>query len=342
MKKNYFQQSDFWCDFKVNHGWKCIKVENLNILTRTFKKSFLSFSIAYVPMAPFFEENENTENYVKKLNELSKKIKSFLPKNCLFLRFDLPIDFYSLEERSSFVKEVESISKKYSLPIKKSNVDVQPPDSTFLDLSLEIDELLSKMKNKWRYNIRYAEKHGVTVRKIDKSSADFENSLDSFYELYKTTASRDGIGLHAKDYYKDLLLKSDEKSTVNLYIASHENEDLAGIITLFQNDESVYLYGASSNNKRNLMPAYLVQMTAIKDAKQFGAKTYDFYGIPPVADAKHPMHGLYLFKTGFGGKIIHRPGCFDIPLSCLYSFYKFMENTRAFVYKKLFKKLRGR
>ena len=90
------------------------------------------------------------------------------------------------------------------------------------------------------------------------------------------------------------------------------------------------------------MPAYLVQWTAIKDAKAFGSKIYDFYGMPPTDDENHPMHGLYLFKTGFGGAHVHRPGSFDIPLSSLYSFYTLAENARAFWNKKILKKIRGR
>ena len=134
-----------------------------------------------------------------------------------------------------------------------------------------------------------------------------------------------------------------EKSTkITLYIASHEGEDLAAIITLFQDNEAVYLYGCSSNNKRNLMPNYLVQWTAICDAKNYGSKIYDFYGIPPTGSENHPMHGLYLFKTGFGGREVHRPGSVDIPLSKFDGLYCLAESLRAFYHKKIMKKIRGR
>ncbi|MEX0983072.1 MAG: hypothetical protein WD577_11640 [Bacteroidales bacterium] len=29
----------------------------------------------------------------------------------------------------------------------------------------------------------------------------------------------------------------------------------------------------------------------------------------------HPMHGLYRFKSGFGGNMFHRMGCGDYPLN---------------------------
>ena len=346
--KNRFQQTDFWCDFKCAHGWQCVTAGGINILTRTFKKLF---SISYVPLAPEKSEGESDEEYIRRVGSLTSQIKPSLPKNTLCIRYDLPIDFATCEERDSFVKSLPQIAKKTKVSIKKNAVDIQPPDSTYLDLSKTEEELLSCMKNKWRYNVRYAEKHGVTVRAVTASSPDFQKDLDSFYELYKTTASRDGIGLHPLSYYKDLMERGAkaekaeseaQKTKITLYIASHEGEDLAAIITLFQKDEAIYLYGCSGNKKRNLMPAYLVQWTAIKDAKAYGSKIYDFYGMPPTNDENHPMHGLYLFKTGFGGAEVHRPGSFDIPLSPLYGLYTLAEKGRAFWHKKVMKKIRGR
>lgn len=353
-----FQQSDFWCDFKCAHGWKKINHQNINVLVRTFKKGPFSFSLAYVPMAPEYEPLSSVPgfeaqalgevNYIKRLGEFASSLKSELPKNTLCVRYDIPLDMPTAEIRDDYLSRVNELASSAKVDIKKNKVDIQPPDSTFLDLSLSEDELLSNMKNKWRYNVRYAAKHGVEVRAVTADSPDFQKDLDSFYQLYKTTAARDGIGLHPKSYYEDLLQRgsnlreSADNTQITLYIASHEGEDLAAIITLFQPGEAIYLYGCSGNNKRNLMPAYLVQWTAIQDAKKFGSKIYDFYGMPPTNDENHPMHGLYMFKTGFGGKEVHRPGSFDIPLSSLYKLYTMAENLRAFWHKKVMKKIRGR
>ena len=129
---------------------------------------------------------------------------------------------------------------------------------------------------------------------------------------------------------------------VSLYIAKHENDTLAAIITLFTPYQATYVYGASCNIKRNLMPAYLLQWTAIKDAKNFGSKTYDFYGMPPRDDETHPMYGLYRFKTGFSGQNTHRIGSIDIATSPLYKPYKTAEKLRSFYFKKIKKAIVGR
>ena len=167
--------------------------------------------------------------------------------------------------------------------------------------------------------------------------------------MYKITAERDGIALHAKSYYEDLLRKSaaeiaagKDVPVISLYLAKHEKDFLGAIITLFSKTESIYLYGCSGNVKRNLMPNFLLQWTAMKDAKAYGSQYYDMYGMPPADDENHPMHGLYLFKTGFGGNNIHRIGSFDIPLKFVYRFYDKAERVRAFWHKVILKKIRGR
>jgi lipid II:glycine glycyltransferase (peptidoglycan interpeptide bridge formation enzyme) len=101
---------------------------------------------------------------------------------------------------------------------------------------------------------------------------------------------------------------------LRLYIAEHEGDALAAAVTLFWGEDAVYLYGASADRKRNLMPAYLLQWTAMRGAKDAGCLRYDLFGIPPGDDPAHPMAGLYRFKTGFGGTIVHRPGSLDFAL----------------------------
>jgi len=366
-----FLQSPFWAAFKSLHGWKSLFFDvrsegggafTVSVLVRRFAKYF---SIAYIPMMPSFlhDETQNgvagdcradAASYAQFLAEFSESLKGFLPKHTLCIRFDSSLDFYSISSRDFFVAELKQAAASEKLAIVKTKTDIQPPDTTLIDLTKSEDELLSAMRSKWRYNIRLAQKKGVVVRayrartdKEDNSSLDSDASraLDIFYELYKTTASRDGIAIHAKKYYEDLFALSavhKDAPLITVYIASHEGENLASIITLFSKSEAVYLYGASSNAKRNLMPAYLLQWTAICDAKFYGSAVYDFYGMPPSDDKNHPMYGLYLFKTGFGGRIVHKPGSLDFPLSPLYALYAFAESARAFYHKRIKKILAGR
>jgi lipid II:glycine glycyltransferase (peptidoglycan interpeptide bridge formation enzyme) len=52
------------------------------------------------------------------------------------------------------------------------------------------------------------------------------------------------------------------------------------------------------------------------------------------------MHGLWRFKTGFGGAIVHRAGTVDAPLSPFYGAYRLAEKARTVWYKRLSKLFR--
>lgn len=353
-----FLQSPFWASFKAAHGWKQLRFEaaaesedisfpfSCSVLLRTFGKSPAVFSLAYVPMMPELpvkdrECVEQLGEYAHLLMDFAAALKPYLPRNTLCVRFDPPLDFQTCGDRDFFVNSLKTLALAERLKIVKTKVDIQPPDTVLLDITQSPDEMLAAMRSKWRYNIRLAEKKGVAVYAYKAGDDGLSAALDVFYDLYRTTASRDGISIHSRQYYADLFsLSASERAKndaplVTLYVARHENDNLAAIITLFSKREAVYLYGASGNLKRNLMPAYLLQWTAINDAKTYGSPVYDFYGMPPADDKNHPMYGLYLFKTGFGGNIVHRPGSIDIPLSPSYALYTAAEDVRAFYHKKI-------
>ena len=349
----------------------------LAVLNRSFLKGL--FSIAYIPLMPelpfectseevinaamaddgetvavvnqeFVTPETQTIEFAFLLSELSKALKPLLPKNTMVIRFDPEVTFTNLEDRDLFNYGLKTVAWADKLKLKKNKVDIQPPDSTLVSLEGTEDEILARMHQKWRYNIRLSERKGVIIKKYNGDSAEISSKIDKFYELTKETNARDGNASHAKSYYRDLILSSAKQlkegkdvPEVNLYIAEHEGDEIASIMTLFSKTESVYLYGASSNNKRNLMPNHLLQWTAMKDAKAYGSKYYDMYGMPPEGkDENHPMHGLYMFKANFGGKNIHRTGSWDVPLNAVYYGYSWAEKLRAFWHKKVIKKIKGR
>ena len=284
------------------------------------------------------------------LSELAIALKPELPKNTIAIRFDPDVSFTNPEDRDLFNYGMQLITYADRLKIRKNSVDIQPPDSTLVDLTGTEEEILEKMHSKWRYNIRLSERKGVVIHRYLGNNINLSEKIDKFYELTKITNARDGNASHSKAYYADLIKSSAEEvaagkdvPVISLYIAEHEGEEIASIMTLFSHDEAIYLYGASSNNKRNLMPNHLLQWTAMKDAKAYGSKYYDMYGMPPEGkDENHPMHGLYMFKANFGGKNIHRTGSWDIPLKAIYHPYSAAEKLRAFWHKKVIKKLKGR
>ncbi len=370
-----FQQSDFWTAFKARHGWsqRCLSVSvrkagsggepsvfSCSVLVRTFGRAPFAASIAYIPMAPECScvpgcaadpgaAPSCVDSYAVFLEEFAARCMEFLPRGTLCVRYDVPVDFSSCAERDAYVDSVKNLALADGMRLRKSEVDIQPPDTTVVDLTRPLEAVLDGMKPKWRYNVRLAARKGVSVRALRAGEPEFDSYFDSFYRLFKETAERDGIAVHTRQYCRDLLECSAERRRADasapdaaLYVAEHGGGRIAGIITLVSGREAVYLYGASGNEKRNLMPAYLLQWTAMQDAKGAGAERYDLYGMPPEDDEGHPMHGLYRFKTGFGGALVHRPGTFDVPVGALYPLYVAAERFRAFWHKKILKKIRGR
>lgn len=334
-----FLQTKFWADFKNAHGWQSVGFSGIItndilqseefsgiVLLRTLYKSF---AMAYIPHFCFSKKTEQyfRENaiYAQAFFLLfSKKIREFLPKNIIFLRIDPLLDFFEKTTRDFYTRQL------CHAPLFKATTDIQPPDTVVCTLQ-EPDLLLKTMKSKWRYNIGLAQKKGVKI------VAGSKNDCHIFYELYKQTAVRDGISIHEKAYYYDLLSRGEASDTpcVQLYFAIHEFDYLAAIIVIYTKSEATYLYGCSANIKRNMMASYLLQWHALCIAYERGCTRYDFYGIPPVDDSSHPMYGLYRFKTGFGGSILHRPGSIDIPFLKSYYPYRLFEKIRAFYYKKI-------
>ena len=285
-----------------------------------FRRLAPGISFAYIPWGPelpsFFPEDDR----YRVTAELAEKLKPFLPRKTTFVRFEPPW----FDTEGSDKKKVNN-GQFASAGFKQAAATVQAPDTVIINLSFSIGEILAQMKPKWRYNISLAGKKGVQV-----NTGGYQE-LEIFYSLLKETALRDGIDVHGINYYKTLfeLCQTGDGQYLRLYTAAHEGDILAAIVVLFRGKDAVYLYGASSNNKRNLMSPYALQWKAMQDAKETGCLYYDLFGIPPCEDPNHPMAGLYRFKTGFGGQIIHRPGSWDYPYkTLLYAFFNIAEGLR--------------
>jgi lipid II:glycine glycyltransferase (peptidoglycan interpeptide bridge formation enzyme) len=327
-----FLQTKFWGLFKARTGWQAFSCsyffeeENIRghilVLRRRVAKIF---TFLYVPFGA--TELEALPQRWEALAALGRAIGRALGGADIFIRFDLPWRASSAPDST----------KRLSL---HKGADIQVPDTVILDITKSEEELLAGMKPKWRYNIRLSQKKGISVKDEDLLG------LPTFMELYRETAKRDKIAIHPESYYRTLFETASEVSSgagpsLSLYVARHEGDALAGIIVLHMDGRATYLYGASSDKRRNLMPTYALQWHAITDAKKRGETTYDFFGIPPEEhDASHPMAGLFLFKTGFGGHIVHRCGAYDLEFHPIaYWVFRTGEQMRLFWHKKVKKNL---
>ena len=192
--------------------------------------------------------------------------------------------------------------------------DIQPSETRILSLNLPVEELLSKMHPKTRYNIRLASKRGVTVRQGSR------DDFDSLWSLLLITSQRDNFHLHRREYYLALI----NSPAIKFLIAEYYGQVLAVGIFAYWGDMAIYLHGASGDEHRELMAPYALQWQAIKLAYDLGIQRYDLFGI---SSQKWP--GVTRFKQGFGGDIVHYPGTFDWPLSRgRYNIYNILRQWR--------------
>jgi peptidoglycan pentaglycine glycine transferase (the first glycine) len=125
--------------------------------------------------------------------------------------------------------------------------------------------------------------------------------LDTFYSLYEITSERDQFFINNKQHYEDVMRLYSEGDRAALLLAEFEGKAIAGTIVLRMGHWSWYMFGASSNEQRNLMPNHLLQWTALQWAKSHGCWYYNFRGIPEVLEEGQELWGVYVFKRGFGG-----------------------------------------
>lgn len=198
---------------------------------------------------------------------------------------------------------------------------VQPRYVFRLDINPGEEELLANMQQKTRYNLRLAERKGVDVQ-IGAP----KEQLPVFYKLLEETAARDSFLIRGYSYYEDFYDLLVPDGLAELAIVRHEEEAIAGALLFRLKDKAWYIYGASANNKRNLMPNYLMQWRMIQWAKKEGCAIYDFRGVPGDVGPEHPLYGLVKFKKGFGGDYCQFIGEWDLVFRpFLYNLYNRLE-----------------
>ena len=325
-KSGAFLQSWEWGEFQKKFGrkiWRLGALENENLTAVTliikhnlpFGKSYL-----YCPRGPivsikYLVSGIWYEKFLKEIVHLAKKEKS------IFFRFE-PINNKS-----------QILNTKYKI---QNTAPIQPLHTLTLDLTKSDEELLSSMHPKTRYNIRLAERHGITVHRTRFTDPEMlKDDFEIFWPLLQKTAGRDGFNLHPKNYYWQMLnilipqpCDDVPRPNVALYLAKYQNKILGANLMMFFGDTVTYLHGASSDEHRNVMAPHLLHWQIIREAKRLGYEYYDFWGID---EQRWP--GITRFKKGFAneaspdrspdasigtsvgsGHIIEFPGTFDLPI----------------------------
>ena len=281
-------QTREWGELKSRFGWTAQPVvEGKAGALILFRRLPFGFSLAYLPRGPVPATTESLALLMPRLDRLARQRRAVV----MIVEPDLP----------EHTPTPESLSP---LGLTPSRLTVQPPRTITVDLGGTEEEILARMKQKTRYNINLARRHGVLVRD--------SNDTDAFYALLQETTSRDGFAAHAPAYYRAAYDLFDARGGVRLLFAEHEGRPLAGLMAFAVGARAWYFYGASSSERREVMAPYLVQWEAMRWAKSLRCRSYDLWGVPDFDEAAlergfasraDGLWGVYRFKRGFGGRV---------------------------------------
>lgn len=290
--KGHFMQMPVWGELKSSWKWEGIIVRGedgkikgvMSVLIR--RMPVFGANLMYSPRGPVCDlhDGEILNELTQAARELARRYKAYVLK----MDTDVPSDD----------GEYESIMLKNGYKLKNASKNFEGIQPRFV-FRLYLngrgeDELMASFHQKTRYNIRVALKNNVEVRIVGKEE------LDTFHALMLQTGVRDGFVIRSKQYFSDMLDALGEHA--RLYMAYHDGEAIAGTLAIWLGDKVWYLYGASSNEHRNLMPNYLLQFEMIKWAIEKGCRIYDFRGVSGNLDPDSSLYGLYRFKKGFNGE----------------------------------------
>ena len=299
-------QTGEWGELKSAFEWEAVRVIVGDLGAQIlFRKLPLGFTIAYIPkLAVGNQPLENSEEFWKEVDSICEKHRAVFLKIEPDLWDDQPLDTWNLK-------------------LDTSLHNIQPPRTIVVDVRGSEDEILARMKQKCRYNIRLAEKKGVTVRAWD--------NFDEFYQMMQVTGGRDNFGVHSLEYYRRAYELFHPTGMCELLVAEFESKPLAALMVFARGRRAWYIYGASNDEERNRMPTYLLQWEAMRWAKARGCEEYDLWGVPDEDEAtleaqfenrSDGLWGVYRFKRGFGGELKRAAQAVDkVYNPLLYKFY---------------------
>lgn len=271
----------------------------------------VGIKVAYLPKGPSL-----TNKTVEAIKEAS------LAKNCAFVKLEPNVEIGTSDDTSQV------------LPGNNDLITAQHPLFTkytfYLDLKLSEEELLAKMKEKTRYNVRLAQKKGVMVQEENTPEA-----FESYLQLLKETAKRDKFYAHDENYHRKMWENMHPAGVAKLFTARFENQILVAWVMFVWKQFLYYAYGASSSLHREVMASNLMYFEACKLGKKMGLTTFDLWGaLGPSPDPKDPFYGFHRFKEGYGGRLVEFVGSFDLVLDRhMYQIFHTVDNLRWKVLK---------
>lgn len=244
------------------------------------------------------------------LEDLSERLFPSLPTDCAFIRWDLmtsawtdgtgrPIDIRLQEMRMNASTRCRRL--------RKAALENTCLDTMVVDLEGGESAIWARMDERTRYSVRLAARRGTLVERVG------ERGLARFYALHEKTAARQKLPLQPEARFRDLFRAArDHGLGLDLYMATTAKGEAAASAIVAQNRDSAwYLFAASSAEHRAAAGPSAILHRAMIDCSEAGIERMDLLGVGPAGVDDHPLSGLTMFKSGFGGRRMTRAGAWD-------------------------------
>lgn len=306
-------QSKEWANFKRQYGTKVITVGDVNYTIHYIPKT--KFAYAYCPKI-----NPHEVNWDKLINSVREQ-------NCFAIKIDVP----NVMEGTKEQREAQNIFDTRK-GFQKSSKNTFTKNNVIINLDQKVEELWNNLHPKHRYNIKYAQKHGVTLREATN-----ENDYNIFFDLMSATAKRQHFLIHPNSYYKSIWELFHPQGLAHILIAEYEGKPLAAWMLFTYQDVLYYPYGASSDELRNLQASNFIGWEAIQFGKKMGCHIFDMWGAcKDINNTKDPEWGFTNFKLKFGGKLVTYMDSYDFVIDRkIYNAFNFIYPKAIWILKKL-------
>ena len=325
-----------WSQVKAKFGWQAMPftwqdtagkpVAAAMVLKRSLPIGGFArkMSVLYIPKGPLMDWNDAAlrQHTLGDLQAFAKR------QGAIFVKLDpdvalgkgMPGTHEAVESNDGLALQDELTQRGW----KFSQDQIQFRNTVLIDLAPSEDELLANMKQKTRYNLRLAQKKGVTVR---------IGSLDDLallYRMYAETSVRDNFLIREEGYYQTVWhnFMSNPHSSGSLQpfseplIAEVDGQAVAAVSLFYFAGQAIYLFGMSRDEHREKMPNHLLQWEAMRRAKALGCKVYNLWGAPNEFTENDDLWGVFRFKEGLGGTVLRTIGAWDYtPNPLLYKLY---------------------
>lgn len=316
----HFLQTKAWAEFRSGRGYKphflIFEDGEIKVAVLFLERKVSGFgAFWYAPKGPGVID-------IKQLDRFLEALRQSQPKAC-FARVEPTVLFDTANAKSRVLEPLVAARAQ----ILKATIVV--------NIGGDEDDVIASFKQKTRYNVRLAERKGVTVEAVEASEA----NLNKMYDLMTATQQRAGYFLHTREYFLDMWRAFAEAGQGQLFFASYQGQVLAGVFAIYLGQKAWYKDGGSTREHSNVMAPYLLQWEVMKWLRSKGVVSYDMVGVAPRSESGHHiMDSLEHFKSGFSQDVVEWIGTYDLPLSHKYKWWQKGGERLAIAYHARVKK----